>query len=110
MLAPLFLFSLVMNTDSVYNQDFANHVVNLCIEKYNKLPKTGKPNLNESQWTLLSGICLEEDGKLSVVALGTGTKSLGVTSYSKNGDVVIDSHAEVSFLFIRTSGVYQFES
>ncbi|KAL1462524.1 hypothetical protein WDU94_014353 [Cyamophila willieti] len=80
----------------IYNQDFANRISSLVIDSYNKLPKTGKPNVNEYQWTLLSGICLEEgDGRLSVVALATGTKCLGVNSYSTRGDVVHDSHAEV---------------
>ncbi|KAI5745735.1 hypothetical protein M8J76_013833 [Diaphorina citri] len=85
-----------MTSTSSYNEAFANQVSRLVIEKYNKLPKTGKPNVNESQWTLLSGICLEENGQLSVVALATGTKCLGVTSYSKHGDVLHDSHAENS--------------
>ncbi|KAI5710634.1 hypothetical protein M8J75_010308 [Diaphorina citri] len=87
-----------MTSTSSYNEAFANQVSRLVIEKYNKLPKTGKPNVNESQWTLLSGICLEENGQLSVVALATGTKCLGVTSYSRHGDVLHDSHAEIVVL------------
>uniref|UniRef100_A0A8D8QK82 tRNA-specific adenosine deaminase 1 n=1 Tax=Cacopsylla melanoneura TaxID=428564 RepID=A0A8D8QK82_9HEMI len=83
-------------SELTYNQDFGNRVSSLVIDRYNKLPKTGKPNVNEYQWTLISGICLEEeDGRLSVVALATGTKCLGVNSYSVRGDVLHDSHAEV---------------
>ncbi|XP_026680743.1 tRNA-specific adenosine deaminase 1-like [Diaphorina citri] len=93
-LISILSFPDLMTSTSSYNEAFANQVSRLVIEKYNKLPKTGKPNVNESQWTLLSGICLEENGQLSVVALATGTKCLGVTSYSRHGDVLHDSHAE----------------
>lgn len=79
-------------------EDFADSIARLCIEKYNLLKKTGKPNVYE--WTVLSGIILKtEDGLLSVVALATGTKCLGESELINNiqeiGSRLSDSHAEV---------------
>nr|XP_012234001.1 PREDICTED: tRNA-specific adenosine deaminase 1 [Linepithema humile] len=80
-------------------EDFADNIASLCIEKYNLLKKTGKPNVHE--WTVLSGIILKTgDGLLSVVALATGTKCLGESELINNtqeeiGSRLSDSHAEV---------------
>ncbi|KAG5345879.1 ADAT1 deaminase, partial [Acromyrmex heyeri] len=80
-------------------ENFAEDVARLCIEKYNFLKKTGKPNAHE--WTVLSGIVLKNaDCSLSVVALATGTKCLGNSELSKGsqeekGSRLSDSHAEV---------------
>lgn len=80
-------------------EDFADSVARLCIEKYNCLRKTGKPN--DHEWTVLSGIVLRTaDGKLSLVALATGTKCLGESELingtrEERGSRLSDSHAEV---------------
>lgn len=80
-------------------EDFADKVARLCIEKYAKLSKTGKPSNNE--WTVLSGIILKSyNGELSLVALATGTKCLGElellnTEVYNRGCRLSDSHAEI---------------
>ncbi|XP_017797212.1 PREDICTED: tRNA-specific adenosine deaminase 1 [Habropoda laboriosa] len=79
--------------------DFADQVAQLCLEKYMKLGKTGKPS--EKEWTVLSGIALKKNnGSLSLVALATGTKCLGEidlinTELYEEGCRLSDSHAEV---------------
>ncbi|KAL6265113.1 hypothetical protein P5V15_005203 [Pogonomyrmex californicus] len=79
-------------------EDFADSVARLCMEKYNFLKKTGKPNVHE--WTVLSGIVLKNaDSSLSLVALATGTKCLGeselMNTQEEKGSRLSDSHAEV---------------
>ncbi|XP_070514974.1 tRNA-specific adenosine deaminase 1 isoform X2 [Cardiocondyla obscurior] len=80
-------------------EDFADNVAKLCIEKYNLLKKTGKPNAHE--WTVLSGIVVKNaDGTLSLAALATGTKCLGdseliKSTWEETGSRLRDSHAEV---------------
>lgn len=83
-------------------ENFADNVARLCMEKYNFLKETGKPNVHE--WTVLSGIILKNtDGLLSLVALATGTKCLGDLELTKGtradqkkeGSRLSDSHAEV---------------
>ncbi|XP_076765723.1 tRNA-specific adenosine deaminase 1-like [Xylocopa sonorina] len=80
-------------------EDFADQVAKLCLEKYNKLGKKGKPS--ETEWTVLSGIVIKKnDGSLSLVALATGTKCLGEidlvnTELYEEGCRLNDSHAEV---------------
>lgn len=51
----------------------ATRIENLCIAKFNELPKTGKP-LIDKEWTVLSCILQWNSGTdaLDVVALGTG--------------------------------------
>jgi len=80
-------------------ENFGDNIARLCIEKYNFLKETGKPNAHE--WTVLSGIVLKNaDGLLSLVALATGTKCLGdleltKTAREERGTRLSDSHAEV---------------
>ncbi|XP_018392410.1 PREDICTED: tRNA-specific adenosine deaminase 1 [Cyphomyrmex costatus] len=80
-------------------ENFAENVARLCIEKYNFIKETGKPNAHE--WTVLSGIVLKNaDGLMSLVALATGTKCLGDSELTKGsqeekGSRLSDSHAEV---------------
>ena len=69
-------------------------VAKKCFEMYKRLKKNGKPKLNE-EWTLLSGIVLQLEEEYSVASLATGTKCIGQTSMSADGDVLNDSHAEV---------------
>ena len=79
-----------------YTENFADKIVKLCISKYDSLRKTGKPK-NEAEWTLLSCFVQEEqcNHTLKVVALGTGSKCIGLQQLSSSGDVLHDSHAEV---------------
>lgn len=78
---------------------FADEVAQLCLAKYNTLPKKGKPVVGE-EWTLLSALVSELEGKFSVVAMATGTKCVGQNQMSAKGDLVNDSHAEVSSLYL----------
>ncbi|XP_012536961.1 tRNA-specific adenosine deaminase 1 isoform X2 [Monomorium pharaonis] len=80
-------------------ENFADNIARLCIEKYNFLKDTGKPNAHE--WTILSGIVLKNgDDLLSLVALATGTKCLGDSELTEStrgerGSRLGDSHAEI---------------
>ncbi|EAT41049.1 AAEL007277-PA, partial [Aedes aegypti] len=70
----------------------------ICLAKFDQLPKTGKPKAG-FEWTILSAIVKAESSagvqKLDVVSLGTGTKCLGANELSEKGDVLNDSHAEI---------------
>ncbi|XP_058815972.1 tRNA-specific adenosine deaminase 1 [Topomyia yanbarensis] len=78
--------------------ELADRISKVSLEKFDSLPKTGKPNA-DFQWTILSAIVKVEsnnvDSNVEVVALGTGTKCLGSTQLSDKGDILNDSHAEV---------------
>ncbi|GCC27682.1 hypothetical protein chiPu_0006108 [Chiloscyllium punctatum] len=88
----------------------ADEIASLCYKHYStKLPKTGLPD-PKREWTLLAAVVKVEEKPsakpccnnernvvtLEVVAMGTGSKCIGQTKMSKNGDVVNDSHAEVT--------------
>lgn len=75
------------------DREFHNRVAALCLKRFETLPKSGKPKTGE--WTVLSCIVLEVEGNLSVAALGTGSKCIGRTKLSPNGDILNDAHAEV---------------
>ncbi|XP_069757379.1 tRNA-specific adenosine deaminase 1 isoform X2 [Narcine bancroftii] len=87
----------------------ADEIASMCYTHYStKLPKKGQPDPRQ-EWTLLAAVVkVEEKGSvqsvcsseskdvfLEVVAMGTGSKCIGQTKMSK-GDVVNDSHAEVT--------------
>ncbi|XP_033125327.1 tRNA-specific adenosine deaminase 1-like [Anneissia japonica] len=96
---------------------FEDMIARLCVNHYEeRLPKRGKPQVNR-EWTILAGVVqaqrrpvssvakasqarslglkFDEKFEYEVVALGTGSKCLGLDKLSTNGDVIHDSHAEV---------------
>uniref|UniRef100_A0A8C4H0F5 tRNA-specific adenosine deaminase 1 n=1 Tax=Dicentrarchus labrax TaxID=13489 RepID=A0A8C4H0F5_DICLA len=78
----------------------ADEIARLCYDRFNQLPRRGKPEPGR-EWTLLAAVvkstrCADSDTvEKEVVSLGTGTKCIGSTAMSPNGDVLNDSHAEV---------------
>lgn len=72
---------------------FHDEIARLALERFQTLPKTGKPTSDE--WTVISAIIKENCNVLEVVSLGTGSKCLGKGSLSQNGDILNDSHAEI---------------
>ncbi|CAI9716037.1 tRNA-specific adenosine deaminase 1 isoform X1 [Octopus vulgaris] len=99
---------------------FADRVTKCVLGHYEKcISRRGKPRM-EREWTLLAAVVMvkRSDGELNLktVALGTGTKCIGQSKMSKNGDVLNDSHAEViarraflRFLYHEISLVYNGE-
>lgn len=93
-----------------FDDQFATRVAVLCYDEFNALPKSGKP-ISGREWTSLAAIvrsnnCNGTGGSgvnLRVVSIATGSKCIGESKLSPNGDVINDSHAEVStwcsFLF-----------
>lgn len=80
------------------DEKFADKAVEKCLEEYRSLPKKGKPQ-KDVEWTLLAGVLVviqtADTYELRVVSLGTGSKCLGKSKMSKEGNIVNDSHAEV---------------
>uniref|UniRef100_A0A3B4ZDF8 tRNA-specific adenosine deaminase 1 n=1 Tax=Stegastes partitus TaxID=144197 RepID=A0A3B4ZDF8_9TELE len=75
-----------------------DEVSRLCYERFQQLPRRGKPEPGR-EWTLLAAVLqvtrTENSVEKEVVSMGTGTKCIGRTAVSPNGDVLNDSHAEV---------------
>ncbi|XP_016989667.1 tRNA-specific adenosine deaminase 1 [Drosophila rhopaloa] len=77
------------------NEPCAQNIAKLCLDKFESLPKAGKPTAN--QWTVLAGI-VEFNRKTrssQLVALGCGTKCIGQSKLCSQGLILNDSHAEV---------------
>ncbi|XP_024137950.1 tRNA-specific adenosine deaminase 1 isoform X2 [Oryzias melastigma] len=78
----------------------ADEVARLCYERFERLPRRGKPEPGR-EWTLLAAVVKAQRGRssaaagLEVVSMGTGTKCIGQAAMSPRGDVLNDSHAEV---------------
>ncbi|KAM7002614.1 tRNA-specific adenosine deaminase 1 [Tautogolabrus adspersus] len=78
----------------------ADEIAELCYDRFKQLPRRGKPEPGR-EWSLLAAVvkisrCVNSDTvDKEVVSLGTGTKCIGQTAMSPNGDVLNDSHAEV---------------
>ncbi|XP_072291909.1 tRNA-specific adenosine deaminase 1 isoform X2 [Eucyclogobius newberryi] len=77
----------------------ADEVAAMCYQRFQALPRTGKPEAGR-EWTLLAAVVqLTRNAHCNsvkeVVSLGTGSKCIGKTSMSPTGDVINDSHAEV---------------
>ncbi|XP_044050147.1 tRNA-specific adenosine deaminase 1 [Siniperca chuatsi] len=92
--------SLDLYVPARFNMVNADEIAKLCYERFNQLPRRGKPEPGR-EWTLLAAVvkitrCANSDTvEKEVVSLGTGTKCIGQTAMSPNGDVLNDSHAEV---------------
>ncbi|TPX31031.1 hypothetical protein SmJEL517_g05543 [Synchytrium microbalum] len=86
-----------------YDQYHARRVANVVMDTYTKLPAKGKPRTSidpndpnpKFEWTVLSAIVIRFGPIYYVAGLGSGTGVLPKSSYSKNGELVHDSHAEV---------------
>ncbi|XP_029951693.1 tRNA-specific adenosine deaminase 1-like [Salarias fasciatus] len=78
----------------------ADEVARLCYERFDSLPRRGKPEAGR-EWSLLAAVLklsrTKESGpaEMEVVSMGTGTKCVGQTAMSPSGDILNDSHAEV---------------
>lgn len=78
----------------------ADEIAKLCYERFNALPRRGKPESGR-EWTPLAAVlkvtrCANSDTvEKEVVSLGTGTKCIGQTPMNRHGDLLNDSHAEV---------------
>lgn len=81
-----------------FSNTFAEKIAHLCYRKFERLPKSGKPIIG-SQWTSLAAIIKHEVGlDFQILSLATGSKCIGKSKLSLHGDVINDSHAEVSEL------------
>ncbi|XP_055301321.1 tRNA-specific adenosine deaminase 1 [Sitodiplosis mosellana] len=74
----------------------ADRLAKICYQTFESISKTGKPILGK-EWTVLSCIAKYEHHTkdLEVVSLGTGTRCIGRSLLSNQGDKLNDSHAEV---------------
>ncbi|XP_028441715.1 tRNA-specific adenosine deaminase 1 isoform X2 [Perca flavescens] len=84
-----------------FNMVNADEIAKLCYERFKQLPRRGKPEPGR-EWTLLAAVVKisrsaadSDTVEKEVVSLGTGTKCIGRTAMSPNGEVLNDSHAEV---------------
>lgn len=76
------------------NTDLVDQVVQITLDTYNNLPKTGKPS--NVEWTVLCSVVkLIQQKHVEVVSLGTGSKCIGATKMCPKGLTLNDSHAEV---------------
>ena len=81
----------------------AHEVAEASLRAYRALPRSGKPNTNET--TVLAAFAISRgdiatneagaSARIDVIALGTGTKCLSHGQRSAAGDAIHDSHAEV---------------
>jgi len=51
-------------------EELAERIAGLCVDKYAELGKQGKPR--DGQWTVLAGVVLQTGDRLEVISLATG--------------------------------------
>ncbi len=79
---------------------FARRLTAHCLDFFAKsVPSRGKPRAG-SEWTVFAAIVVKtqgggDGGPLRVLSAGTGSKCLGASELSAEGDLVGDGHAEV---------------
>ncbi|KAK7019764.1 tRNA-specific adenosine deaminase 1 [Halocaridina rubra] len=84
----------MFSVNEAFENTFPDKVSEVCIKKFQELGKTGKPKDNE--WTVLACFVKSQSQKpLEVVALGSGSKCIGISHLPSRGDILHDSHAEV---------------
>ena len=73
----------------------ADEIAKCCLDCFAKLPKRGKPDISQNEWTVLAGFVAIHPSleKPVVLSLGTGTKC--VPDDEKDDSLLRDQHAEV---------------
>lgn len=85
---------------STDRKSLADQVAHLCYRHFDNLPKKGKP-LQGREWTIVAAVVQRTAKKvnsnisLKIVSMGTGSKCVGQSKLSQDGDLLNDSHAEI---------------
>ncbi|KZS18938.1 tRNA-specific adenosine deaminase 1 [Daphnia magna] len=85
---------------STDRKSLADQVAHLCYRHFDNLPKKGKP-LQGREWTIVAAVVqrtakrVNSNISLKIVSMGTGSKCVGQSKLSQDGDLLNDSHAEI---------------
>ena len=75
-----------------------DEIAQMCYHHFNdSLTKKGKPQIAK-EWTILAAVLIQDTARKScyIVSMGTGSKCVGQGRLSRNGDILHDSHAEIT--------------